>query len=149
MKNTCLVALACMAVATAAMANPFSQFKGKMKEGLYETKMEMQIPGMPAGMGKQQMTFQNCVSQKDIDRGAVGQKDGKMPENCEVRNFKMSGNTASYTMACKGDQPMTADNVITFREGGYTMDMKMAMSQGGQVMNMTQRMDGKYIGPCK
>lgn len=148
MRNT-LLAAAFVALSTAALANPFGEFKGKMKEGLYETKMEMQIPGMPAGMGKQQMTFQNCVSQKDIDKGQLGRRDGNMPENCEVKNFKMSGNTASYTMACKGDQPMTADNVVTFRDGGYTMDMKMSMSQGGQVMNMNQRMDGRYIGPCK
>jgi hypothetical protein len=38
----------------------------------------------------------------------------------------MSGNTASYTMVCKGGPDMTADNCITFRRRGYTMDMKMA-----------------------
>jgi hypothetical protein len=25
----------------------------------------------------------------------------------------------------------------------------MAMNQGGQVMNMSQRMEGTYLGPCK
>jgi hypothetical protein len=76
-------------------------------------------------------------------------RDGKMPENCEIKNFKMAGNTASYTMICKGGPDMIADNTITFREGGYTMDMKMQMDRGGQAMNMKQHMEGKYLGPCK
>ena len=132
----------------ASAAGPFDQFKGKMKAGLYETKMDMEIPGMPAGMGKQSMTMQNCVSQQDIEQGQVGKgKDKNMPD-CEVKNFKMSGNTATYTTVCKGEMEMTADNRITFRDNGYSMEMKTAMKQGGQVMNMSQKMEGRYLGPC-
>ena len=149
-KLAALIAASAAAVSTAALAGPFDQFKGKMKEGLYEYKMQMEIPGMPAGMGKQAMTFQNCVSQKDIDQGGFGKQDkGQQPQNCEVRDMKMSGNTATYTMECKGASPMKADNRITFTDNGFNMDMKMAMNQGGQVMNMTQKMDGRYLGPCK
>lgn len=145
------VVLACAAALTAtiAAAGPFDQMKGKMKEGLYETRMEMEIPGMPAGMGKQQMTFQNCVSDKDIESGQVGKNDGKMPKDCEVKDFKMSGNTASYKTVCKGDMNMTADTTINFNANGYEMLMKMSMNQGGQPMNMTQKMQARYVGPCK
>jgi len=152
MRNRFTLAAAGAAALSAAVfaAGPFEQFKGKMKEGLYETKMEMQVPGMPAGMGKQPMTFQNCVTQQDIDKGQVGKgRDDKSTADCEVKNFKMSGNTASYTTVCKGEHAMTADSVITFRDNGYVMDMKMAMNRGGQVMNMNQKMEGRYLGPCK
>ena len=44
---------------------------------------------------------------------------------------------------------MMADNSITFTDNCFNMDMKMAMNQGGQVMNMTQKMEGRYLGPCK
>ena len=133
MKVNRLLLLACAAgiSTTFAADNPFEAFKGKVKEGMYEYKMDMdmgQMPGMPPGMGKG--------------------RDGKMPENCEIKNFKMSGNTASYTMICKGGPDMVADNTITFRDGGYTMDMKMQMDRGGQAMNMKQHMEGKYLGPC-
>jgi hypothetical protein len=148
-KLATLIAASAVAVSPAAFAGPFDQFKGKMKEGLYEYKMQMEIPGMPSNMGKQAMTFQNCVSQKDIDQGGFGKQDNKQPENCEVKNMKMSGNTATYTMECKGATPMKADNRITFTDNGFNMDMKMAMNQGGQVMNMTQKMEGRYLGPCK
>jgi hypothetical protein len=142
-------ALGCALSAT-AYAGPFDQFKGKMKEGMYETTMQMEIPGMPAGMGKQNMKFQNCVTAQDIESGKVGKgKDAKAPDNCEVKNFNMSGNTATYTTVCKGDPEMTADTKVTFVDTGYKMDMKMAMKQGGQVMNMSQQMEGRYMGPCK
>jgi hypothetical protein len=154
MNNIRLLALACLA-STVAAAGPFDQFKGKMKEGMYEYKMEMdmgQMPGMPAGMSpKQNMSFQKCLTAQDIEKGEMGRgaRDGKMPENCEVKNFNMSGNTATYTMECKGERPMKADNKITFASDGYKMDMKMQMTQGGQAMNMAQHMEAKYLGPCK
>src|SRR4051812_48343403 len=150
MNKPLLAALVCSAIVANALADgPFDQFKGKMKEGLYEYKMQMEMPGMPANMGKQNMTFQNCVTRDDIEKGNMGRgKNGKMPETCEVKNFNMSGNTASYTMVCK-DPPMQADNKITFGDGTFNMDMKMAMDQGGQKMNMTQHMEGRYLGACK
>lgn len=143
---------ACLAAASTAAfaASPFGDaFKGKMKEGLYEVRMEMEMPGMPQGMGKQQMTMQNCVTAQDIETGRVGKGNNQKPDQCEIKNFKMSGNTASYTTVCKGDMQMTADTTITFSGADYKMNMKMAMNQGGQVMNMTQKMDGRYLGPCK
>ena len=154
MKNVSLLALACLA-STIAAAGPFDQFRGKVKEGKYEYKMTMDMgamPGMPPGMARQQTTtYQNCVTAEDIDKGRVGRggRDGKMPENCEVKNMNMSGNTASYTMECKGERAMKVDNKITFVSDGYKMDMDMQMQQGGQMMNMKQHMEAKYLGPCK
>jgi uncharacterized protein DUF3617 len=149
--STKLLFGACLAAASTAAfaAGPFDSFKGKMKEGLYEVRMEMEMPGMPQGMGKQQMTMQNCVTAKDIESGSVGKGKDQMQDRCEIKNFKMSGNTASYTTVCKGETAMTVDTTITFAGDNYRMDMKMAMNHGGQVMNMTQKMDGRYLGPCK
>jgi hypothetical protein len=156
MKRHLVVIAACAAAAAAtAQAGPFDQFRGKMKAGNYEYKMQMdmgEMPGLPPGMGKQNMTFQHCVTQEDIDKGALGRgRDGKAPENCEIKNMSVSGNTATYSMECKAQDrrpAMKADNRITFRSDGYDMDMKMAMDQGGRMMNMTQHFEGRYLGPC-
>ena len=158
MKKATLLAFAAMAayaVGAAAADNLFSQFKGKMKPGMYEYKMDMdmgQIPGMPAGMPtKHSMTFQKCLTQQEIDKGQMGRgagRDGKAPENCDVSDFKMSGNTATYTMTCTKPK-MSAENKIMFAADGFKMDMKMAMDQGGHMMNMNQHMEGKYLGDCK
>ena len=150
-----LAAAACCA-ATLCAAGPFDQFKSKVKEGMYEYKMDMdmgQVPGMPPGMGKQAMTIKHCVTAEDIEKGRMGRGGGPrgesgMPENCEVNNMKVSGNTASYTMDCKPPREMHADNKITFTSDGYKMDMKMAMNREGRAMNMTQHAEAKYVGPC-
>ena len=154
MRSAPLLALAFVVCSTAAIAaNPFEAFKGKMKEGLYEYKMEMdmgQIPGMPAGMGKQNHTFQRCITAQDIEKGEMNRgRDGKAPTDCEFKNFNMSGNTATYTMVCTKPQEMTADNKIAFKSDGFIMDMTMRMNQRGQAMNVTQHMESRYLGPCK
>jgi hypothetical protein len=143
-------ALAICAPALAA-DNPFSQFKGKMKPGLYDYRMEMdmgQIPGMPPGMGKQSMNMQHCITQEQIERGGWDNPKERGKTDCEFKNFKMSGNTASYTMECKQPQ-MTADNVINFASDGFKMDMNMTMDRGGQAMKMKQHVEAKYAGACK
>lgn len=150
--KTALVLAAAIAATGALAQSPADAMKGKMKPGLYNYKMEMdmgQVPGMPAGMGKQTMNMQHCVTPKDIEQGQVGKgRDSKGPSNCEMQDFKMSGNTATYRMVCKGEGAMTADNKITFVPDGFDMTMKMAMDRGGQKMNMTQNMQGRYAGPC-
>jgi hypothetical protein len=155
-----LARLACVLVAASAFAahaadNPFAAFKGKVKPGLYEYKMDMDmgaVPGMPPGMGKQSRTMQHCVTEEDVQNGDMGAKDrnGKgMSDNCKVQDMKMSGNTATYKMVCKGGPDMTADNKITFRSDGYSMDMVMDMQdRGGGSMRMKQHVEGKYLGPC-
>jgi hypothetical protein len=146
------VAAALAAFSTAASAQ-FEGMKGKMKEGLYDYKMEMDmgnIPGMPPGMGKQTHSFQQCITAQDINKGGFARgKEGKMPENCEVRDMKMSGNTATYTWECKGERPMKADNKMTFLDNGFDMDMNMTMTQRGQPMQVKQKMQARHIGPCQ
>jgi hypothetical protein len=148
MKRTAIAAIAasCLALPALAQDNPFAGFKGKIKEGNWEYKMQMEgVPGMPA---MAPMTFNHCITPQDVDKGTFAQKDGKMPDGCTVKNMKMSGNTASYTMECVKDPKMTVDSNITFGGDNFTMKQKMAMNQGGQVMNMNSTMTGRYTGPC-
>ena len=147
MRNKFLLAACAAAFAsTAAFAGPFDGFKGKMKPGLYESKMEMDMPGMPKGMGN--MTHQHCITQTDIDSGQAAKgPQSKGQQDCEVKDMKMSGNTASYKVECKGGTKV--DTKMTFSDNGYQAENKMVMNQGGQVMNVTQKIDSRYIGPCK
>ena len=148
--------VAVIAVSAWAADSPFSAFKGKMKDGMYEYKMTMdmgQMAGMPPGMsGPQTMTMQHCLKNEDIEKGGFGKgRDGKagMSDNCKVENMKMVPNGATYTMVCKGGPDMTADVAVSFGGDTFKQDTKMAMNQGGRMMNMTQHMEARYIGPCK
>lgn len=155
MKSARIVTVASLALLAAtawAQGNPFSrEFKGKMKPGLYDYKVEMdmsQVQGIPPQMAKQSMTMQHCITPEQIENGGWDNPKDRGKTDCEFKNFKMSGNTANYTMECR--QPkMTADNTITFGGDGFKMDMRMSMDQGGQVMKMNQKAEAKYLGPCK
>jgi hypothetical protein len=143
-----IVALA----ATSTLAGPFDQFKGKMKPGLYEMKMDMDMsgnPNIPPQYAKQTHTMQHCVTEDDIERGSAFSRgrDGKGQDpKCEIKDMKVSGNSASYTMSCP---KMTGDAKMTFNGSGYAMDMKMTMDQAGKPMTMTQHIESRYVGPCK
>jgi len=148
-----VAALALAATAALAQDNPFAAMKGKARPGLYDYKMEMdmgQMPGMPAGMGKQSFSRQQCVTEADMEKGAAYNKgrDGKGRGDCEVKDFKMSGNTATYKMVCKGANPMVADATITFGADGYKGTTKMTMTQNGQAMNMNSSYEAKFLGAC-
>lgn len=148
MDKTLLAAALALACASVPAAAQFEQFKGKMKPGLYDYKMTMEMPGMPSNMGKQAMNMQHCLKDEDINGGKFNSK-GQMPKDCKVENFKMAGNTASYTMSCTGTMNMSAENRIAFSGDGFVMDSKSTMNHGGTVMNSTSHMEAKYVGPCK
>jgi hypothetical protein len=150
--NAAILLAAALSATTALAQSPTDAMKAKMKAGLYAYKMEMdmgQMPGMPAGMGKQSYSIQHCVTQQDIEKGQIGKgRDGKSSSNCEMKDFRMSGNTATYKMVCKGESEMVADSTVTFVADGFNMDTKTAMNHGGQKMNMAQKVEGRYLGPC-
>ena len=152
MKTPLLLAIAAVLASPPVLAqNPADAMKGKMKPGMYAYKMEMdmgQMPGAPAGMGKQTMNMQHCLTDKDIAGGQMGKGRDEGQKNCEMKDFRMSGNTASYKMVCKGEYEMMADNTINFASDGFKMNMKMQMDRGGQKMNMTQNIEAKYLGAC-
>ena len=148
MKRITLAAMATLvASGTVLAAGPFEGMRGKMKEGMYEYKIDMDMPGMPGGMGKHSTTVQHCVTAKDIEGGDFA-RGNKNPGNCQVKDMKMSGNAADYKMVCS-EPEMTSDNHVVFRDNGFAVDTKMSMKQQGQAMNMSQHMEGKYIGACK
>lgn len=140
-----------IAPAHAQSTAQLNALKGKIKEGRYSQKMDMEmggIPGMPAGMGKQSFTIENCVSDSDIEKGDLGRREKGAPD-CQVRDVKVTASSASYKMACKGEQDMTMDVAIAFAGDSYRMTMKSTMDIGGQKMTSNMTVDAKYLGPCK
>jgi hypothetical protein len=150
--KTAIALAAALAASTAFAQSDMKAFASRIKPGLYEYRMEMDmgaIPGAPKGMGKQTMSVQHCLTEKDIQDGQLGRKDPNSKVDCKMSDVKVSGNTAHYKFACKGEMQMTSDNTITFVPDGYHMVSKMQMNQGGQVMNMTHNSQAKYLGACK
>ena len=121
-----------------------------MKEGLWEITTKMEMPGMPAGMKPQ--VVQHCVTKKDLDdprKTTPGSNDPKRDSNCQMTDYKLQGNTATWNMACKGENAMTGSGSITYSGTSYSGSNKMTMKRGGQMQTMTMQYSGRHLGDCK
>lgn len=113
-----------------------------MTPGLWEITTKSGIQGMPA------TTMTQCVRPADIQdsKRAVPQQDPK----CEMKDYKLQGNTASWRFECKGPEAMSGSGSITYSGNSYSGTTKMSMKQQGQVMNMPQTTySGRRIGDCR
>ena len=136
-------ALASMATATAHGASP-----PNVKEGLWEMAVKMEMPGMPGNMPTQ--TVQRCMSAKDFqDPRKTAPDTSGGSSHCEVKNYRLQGNTATWEMACKGPEQMKGTGKVTYEGERYTGVNNMTMSHAGQATKMTMNYAGRYLGPCK
>ncbi|MBP7342448.1 MAG: DUF3617 family protein [Smithellaceae bacterium] len=118
--------------------------QAQLKDGLWEITSQVQISGM-----QQQMppaTFRQCITKSDP---VVKNQDKDY--NCKTTSLKVSGNTVTYAVECKGKEgAMFSEGKNTYTgstmEGAATTNFKM---QGQPAMQMKSKMSGKYIGPCK
>lgn len=120
-----------------------------MKEGLWEITMKMEMPGMPAGMPPQIM--QQCITKKDMEdprKTAPGGTDPK-DSRCQVSDYKLQGNTATWNMACKGENAMTGSGSITYSGTSYSGTNKMTMTRGGKNQTMSMQYSARHLGDCK
>jgi hypothetical protein len=135
----------CGAFALGVAAAAFAA-QPNIKDGLWEITTKMEMAGMPGGAPPQ--TMQHCVTPKDLQDPAAMNRNPDKSHRCEVTDYKLQGNTASWKMTCKGDA-MTSTGTATYSGTAYTTTTKTAMVRGGQTMNMTMEQAGKYLGPCK
>ena len=143
MKTVSVIALAMLAtVAVIAQAT--------MRPGQWEITSQMQMPNMPAGFQMPAMTMMQCITPEQAKDPAstVPRQSGRgrgNKDDCKVSDYKTSGNTVTWSMACTSPDKMTATGEMTFAgEDSYTSTMKMVMAQG----EMTMKMTGKRTGDC-
>ena len=118
-----------------------------MKEGMWEITMKMEMHGMPAGMPPQVM--QKCFTGKDLeDPRRTVPSGGPGDSGCQVTDYKMQGNTATWNMACKGEGAMTGSGSITYSGTSYTGTNRMTMTEGGNSQTMTMHYSGRHLGAC-
>jgi hypothetical protein len=140
--TTCVLAAAVLSGGAHAAAP-------NMKDGLWEITMKMDMPGMPAGMKPQ--VLQQCITKKDLEDPRKTAPSGSDPRDnrCQMTDYKMQGNTASWNMACKGEGAMTGSGTATYSGTSYTGTNRMTMKRGGQVQTMTMQYSGRRLGECK
>lgn len=127
---------ACVAALIAVL--PFAGTALAAQDGeLWEVTTQMNVPGMPAGMGG--MTTQVCRD-KDPRKEAARGKDTK---DCKVTDLKQTGNRVTMTMSCpqgKSVMDMTYNSARTEYKGS----VRMTGDRGEMTMNMA----GRKLGGC-
>jgi len=147
MKRSTL-ALSVLIVAAAAQVATAQVPKLNTAPGKWTYNTRTEIPGM----GSIPMSFDQCVTQKDIDEGRnlSAQKDAGL--DCKYQDLKISGNRYQFTAVCSGKnlpEPMVMSYDMT--SSADAMDAKMTMTGGntkamGGKMNMS--MSAKRTGGC-
>ena len=105
---------------------------------LWEITSQMNIPGMPAGMGGQ---TQRVCQGDDPERRAAAEKKGQ--EECKVTDKKQTATRLQVTMTCK-QGTMTIDQQYNAARTEFKGSMKMTSKEGEFVMNTT----GRKVGAC-
>lgn len=106
-------------------------------DDLWEIKSQMNIPGMPAGMGAQ--TSRVCQGD-DPERAKAADKD---KEQCKVTAKKNTATSTHVVMVCKSGT-MTVDQTYNAARTEFKGTMKMTSKDGDMVINTT----GRKIGAC-
>ena len=120
--------------------------QGPRRDGRWEVKMEMDMPGMPSGMPP--MTTTQCITPddaKDPQKAMPQGGRGRGPSgDCKVSDYKVDGNKVSWSMKCEGAQPMTGTGEFVYAADTYTGTIKMEGGRGAMTMKYT----GKRLGDC-
>ena len=105
---------------------------------LWEVSTQMNIPGMPAGMGA--MAQQVCRG-TDPKQEFASRKD---MQDCTVTDLKQSATRVTMTATCKGDRKVTVD--YNYNAGRTEYKGTIRVLDGGKEMLMNT--SGRKVGTC-
>lgn len=119
-----------------ALAVPFAAW-AQGKDELWEVSSQMNVPGMPAGMGA--MTQRIC---QDKDPGKQTMQ-GQNMQNCKITDMKQSGTRVTLTVTCPDSRAVIEQNYNAART-----EYKGTMRMTGRDGDMTMTMSGRKVGSC-
>lgn len=118
-------------------------FKGKVVEGLYEVKTEVDltgVPGVPRDKQKSGGTRSRCVTSREIETGIVSNGD------CSVTKYSESPGAARILMTCKDGN--ASDMKYTFAPGQFGSDTVTTGKEDGKAFVSLFRSRARLVGPC-
>ena len=134
-------AAACALHVPIAAAGALDPLKAKLRPGAYDITVQLEAPGERPTSA----VMKSCLNERDMDKGVLF-GGGEAGSGCEVKGFTMSGDTAAYSLACKGKPVFVTDHKVTLTSGGFNGVSTTSMD--GKAL-MTTKAQAKYAGPCK
>ena len=135
-----IVAVVCIAVPPIFAASP------NMQEGKWEITIKMEMAGAPFSMPP--MVHTQCISKSDLQNNRKTlPSTAKNDKDCEIKDYKASGNTVTWTMQCKDGT--TGSGEIVYKGASYsgTMQIETIDKRHGR-SKIVQHIDAKRIGDC-
>lgn len=137
-----------LAQLTVLLAFPFSAIAAPdMQPGMWEITTKMEMAGMEGMPAMPPNTIRQCIRPAEVQSGSATVPKGD--PQCEVKDYRMQGRTASWRMECKGANAMSGSGTITYGGASYSGKTQFTMKEEGQAMTMNQTFSGKRIGDCK
>lgn len=115
----------------------------EVKEGLWEITSQVEIKGMPESTPPH--TVRQCITKND----PVPQSKDKNYD-CKTKAHKISGNTVTYNVECKGKEGiMETSGTTTYSDNSMngTSNTKVKI-KGQPEIQMVSKIKGKYLGKC-
>ncbi|MFH0974915.1 MAG: DUF3617 family protein [Spirochaetota bacterium] len=140
MKRFLIAVLATAFFVTALVAAP-----NKMKEGKWEITMSMNMQGMPFAMPP--VTHTQCITKKDLEDNKKTLPAAGKSENCEIKDYKISGNTVTWKTVCKDGTKGSGE--ITYKGDSYSGTMTMeTVDKKGNKSVINYKIKGRRLGDC-
>ena len=126
------IALACMAA-----------HAQQMEPGEWEFTNTMSSPKLPK---PQTMTMKRCITNDDVNDPARLQ--GKPEADCKVTPKGKTGAGFSWVMICPSSG-MQGSGTTRYGKSTVEGETRIVSSAKGQPFEMTTKMKGRRLGPCK
>ena len=114
-----------------------------MREGNWSVTVKMSMEGMKMDMPP--MTRTQCITAAMAKDPQASLPKGPEGSDCKITDYKASGSSVTYKMACTKPTPMTGVGEMKFT-GTDAYTGTMAMEGGGHKMAMA--LDAKRLGDC-
>ena len=117
--------------------------QGPRRDGNWEVKMEMSMPGMPA---MPPIATTQCITKEDAldPQKSLQQAPSGRGGNCKVSDYKVEGSKVTYAISCEGPEKMSGNGEFTYAGDTYTGTMTVNAAGRG----MTMKYSGKRLGDC-
>jgi nitrite reductase/ring-hydroxylating ferredoxin subunit len=125
-----------------ALASP-AGLAQKMEPGEWEFTNTMSSPKLPK---PQTMTMKRCITKEDVSDPAHFQ--GKPEADCKVTPKGKKGEAYAWEMSCP-KSGMKGTGTTRYGKNTVEGETKITASSKGQPFDMTTKMKGRRLGPCK
>jgi hypothetical protein len=124
-----------------AVSISFAGSVPNIQEGMWEITSKVEMPGMPMEMPP--VTYTQCLTKEDL----VPQSS-QPGEECKITQTKVTGNTVTWTMQCKGQGgTMAGTGSVTYSGTSFEGTIKMTMPESN--MEITSHISGHRVGDCE